>query len=263
VLCRAECKLAGDKFKARWNGLRPRVESGQVISREHAAKIVSGIEDRVSELKALQDQAKEIITNAEQFDLRPTPTFEVLDEVGKEISSEQASWALVGDYSAQLGVMTGEPWVEFRAHLGALNEFLHTWQEKLKNRPRDVVYEYLHSVCVMCLFSLFFELLVCFDRSPPHTTASIVAPLQDMHQYKQLKDVLKYVTGDVFEPEHWRILFTKLRFPPDMTLAKLTLGHFVAHSKQLLENQKDLQALAARAQGTRSFELELGFFCGC
>jgi len=35
------------------------------------------------------------------------------------------------------------------------------------------------------------------------------------------------VTGELFEREHWRLLFSKLRLPSNLQLAQLTLGHLL------------------------------------
>lgn len=85
----------------------------------------------------------------------PPPTFEVLDDVQKEIQIQQESWALVGEYSAALSVMTGESWLEYRAKILTFEDFLNAWSKRLKDRPRDAISEYLLTVCSF-LRPLFF-----------------------------------------------------------------------------------------------------------
>lgn len=67
-------------------------------------------------------------------------------------------------------------------------------------------------------------------------------------QFRDVCPVLRYVRGDVFQPEHWRSLYHKLGLK-GVTLEKLTFNHFLESAGALVEHAEDLKTLNARAVG--------------
>ena len=112
----------------------------------------------------------------------------------KQIKIHKESWTYLEEYSGQKGKMLNEMWVSFRARLAVLEDFISDWRLKLKQRPDDAVYRYI---------------------------------TEQLNLFQRIWPILHFVTGELFETEHWKILFLKLKFPRSVTLAKLTFGHFV------------------------------------
>ncbi|GAB5365644.1 hypothetical protein AAMO2058_001075600 [Amorphochlora amoebiformis] len=206
------CRIKSDGFHAKWKGLKPKAEGK--VTPERAAKILEEISDWEAELKSIEDESSEIILDAKSFDMEE-PTFEVLAVIKEDIQSYRKAWGLYEEFTKQLCEMTDEQWISFRGKLYMLDEFRETWQKRIKGKPLDAV------------------------------TSSI---REHLIRFKEMFPLLRRVTGEIFENEHWKILFSKLGFQK-MTLAKLTLGHFLDAEKQMIKQSRGLAALAARAQG--------------
>ena len=112
--------------------------------------------------------------------------------------------------------MTGEAWVAFRARILAFEDFINTWRKKLKGRDKDIVFKYIAT---------------------------------QLKKNYLMWPVLRKVTGELFEKEHWMLLFSKLKLPSDVTLATLTLQHFIDAQPEMMAQKKEINFLAARAQG--------------
>ena len=203
-----------DKFTSRWRRAKPEV-SGDDMSQSIANKILAEISEWNAELKTLCDAAEGIQRDAEAFDMQP-PSFAVLDDVKEEVKMHQSSWALYADYTSELGAMTSEAWVAFRARILTFEDFLQKWAGKLKDGQRDIVFDYIN---------------------------------KEIRRHFVIWPVLRKLTGEMFEMEHWKLLFSKLKFPPEVTLPTLTLTHFLDAHDIIMEEQKFLANLAARAQG--------------
>ncbi len=112
--------------------------------------------------------------------------------------------------------LTSELWINFRVHLFDFDDFL-TAQSKLVSARGDIVSKYIQEL---------------------------------INKYLELAPLLQKVRGQLFEREHWLLLFGLLGMPQD-SLPTLTLGHFLAPAivEALIKQQKTISALATRAQG--------------
>ena len=207
-----KCRIKADGFFAEWKGLRPKAEGK--ITAERAAGILEEIADWEDKYAALEKESIEVAANAKSFEL-PEPTFEVLEDIKEDIATYKSAWGLYSEYSTELGAMADEKWISFRGKLYTLDEFREQWTKRVKGRPMDAV------------------------------TTAIRAELS---RIKNLFPLLRRVTGEIFENEHWKILFAKLRFD-GMTISKLTLRDFLDAGDRMAQLSRELAALAARAQG--------------
>jgi dynein heavy chain 2 len=146
-----------------------------------------------------------------------SPTWQTLDEVKIEIDSFTDSWSLYGEYAKELDAMVNESWLAFRAHILTFDDFGKKWVGKLKGRAaRDSVYDYLS---------------------------------REVKGHQEIFPILRKVTGQLFEREHWSLLFAKLKFPPTVTTKTLTLGDFLNARDAMRACERDIDHLVARAQG--------------
>jgi dynein heavy chain 2 len=67
--------------------------------------------------------------------------------------------------------------------------------------------------------------------------------------HQEVFPILRKVTGQLFEKEHWALLFAKLKFPPTVTIKTLTLRDFLEARDQMRACERDIDHLVARAQG--------------
>lgn len=208
-----DCKIEVDKFASRWKALKPSAENE--VTRDAAEKILSEIKDWQEELELVNQTSMEIIKDAESFDM-PLPTFDGLDGARNEITAHQQSWAEYNDYVKELEIMTEQKWLDFRPSILDFESFLQGWKKKLKGRVRDVVFQSI---------------------------------AKELKMYFQIWPILRKVTGELFEKEHWKLLFAKLKFPNTVDLSNLTLGNFLRNAQMLIKMQREINHLAARAQG--------------
>ena len=54
-------------------------------------------------------------------------------------------------------------------------------------------------------------------------------------------------TGESFEKEHWRRLFTILQLPKDVTVDNLRFGHLTDAVPTMLKKAKEIKELADKA----------------
>lgn len=206
--------LAIQKFTSRWRRAKPETDAKQ-MTQAVADKILSEISDWKEELAHLSDMATTLVKDIEHFEM-PKPDFSILEDTKKEIEQHASGWSLYDEYNNGLSVMTSEAWVAFRAKIFTFEDFLVAWVKKLKGRPKDIVYEYI---------------------------------VKELKAHKQVWPILQKVTGELFEAEHWKLMFAKLKFPADVTLATVTMGHFLEAKDIMMSEQKFLDNLAARARG--------------
>ena len=71
--------------------------------------------------------------------------------------------------------------------------------------------------------------------------------MQTIDNYKQAWPLIKMCTGESFEKEHWRRLFTILNLPKDVTTDNLKFGHLTDSAVIMIAKAKDIKELADKA----------------
>lgn len=210
-----EVSQAVDVFASRWKALKPNVE-GQQMTSELAAKCLADIETFKQEFEQLKLNVAKVTEESEHFDDLPIPQFENLGDVQGDIEEHEKAWALYGEFTKELESMAGELWVAFRSKIFSFEDFVNVWQKRIKDQPRGAIFDYIS---------------------------------REVRQKKAVWPILRKCTGELFEKEHWKILFGKLKFPSSMSIATLTLGHLLKKQDVLIQIEQDINNLAARAQG--------------
>lgn len=73
--------------------------------------------------------------------------------------------------------------------------------------------------------------------------------LQQIEQFKLAWPLLKLCTGESFEKEHWKRLFTILKLPKDATLDALKFKDLVESIPIMVKKAKEIKELSEKAQG--------------
>lgn len=73
--------------------------------------------------------------------------------------------------------------------------------------------------------------------------------LTEIDSYKQAWPLLKLCTGESFEKEHWKKLFTLLKFSKDVTLDNMKFKDLVEAIPVMLKRAKEIKELGDKAQG--------------
>jgi len=213
-----EARLAVDKFCSLWRGMKPTTDSTNTnaMTKASALAILESLNGEwADQLTSVMKLTQAVAQDAESFAM-VVPQFQALEDVRVEIEAQQESWSLYGDYAAEMEAMAREKWLEFRSHIFSFEDALNAWTKKLKGRARDQVSDYLSN---------------------------------EIKDYRAIWPLLRKVTGEMFEKEHWLVLFNKLKLPANLPLHQLTLQHFLDHRSALFAQQREIDQLAARAQG--------------
>jgi dynein heavy chain 2 len=72
---------------------------------------------------------------------------------------------------------------------------------------------------------------------------------QQIESFKQAWPLLKLCTGETFEKEHWKRLFTILRLSKDTSLDTLKFGDLVSSIPVMIKKAKEIKELSDKAQG--------------
>jgi dynein heavy chain 2 len=134
-----------------------------------------------------------------------------------ELNEAQATWGLFDDFKKELEEFQKEEWLTFRKKgYFAFQDFFIKWQETLKQLDKNVVVRFL---------------------------------LQQIEQFKQAWPLLKLCTGDAFEKEHWKRLFTILKLAKDITLDNLKFKDLIDATPVMIKKAKEIKELSDKAQG--------------
>lgn len=72
---------------------------------------------------------------------------------------------------------------------------------------------------------------------------------QQIEQFKQAWPLIKICTGECFEKEHWKKLFTILKLSKDVTLDNLKFKDLIESVPEMIKKAKEIKELSDKAQG--------------
>ena len=205
-----------DAFISRWTALKPSTDVEGELTAALAESMVKDIDGWKEEWTAMKAQIEQLNSHCQTFSL-PLPTFAQAAAIDAEIASYSESWSFFTSYRRDLEVMGSEQWVAFRVRLSAFDDLTNSWAKRLKQRGvRDKIFDYLQ---------------------------------RKLKSNRELFPILRKVTGELYEKEHWRVLFGYLGLPSSTSPASLTFQQLLDKGAALIERNKDIGALTARAQG--------------
>uniref|UniRef100_H2ZEZ6 Cytoplasmic dynein 2 heavy chain 1 n=1 Tax=Ciona savignyi TaxID=51511 RepID=H2ZEZ6_CIOSA len=229
VESRVESFLAElEKFSARWNQLKPGddvIESGD---KERLANAVKAIKERKEEFAELNQMKEQLLLDCKHFEL-PEPDFTMAEEIRVDLEGLEVTWLLYEDFHGGLGEMAVQDWISFRGHTHVFEEFLITWEDRLRQQD---------------------------------PTMMSVKLQKDIAVYKEIVPGLKYVRGEHLSHDHWLDLFRLIGLPRGTTLERLTFRDILTAAPVIASKLQELKELNSRAQGEVSIrealrELEL------
>ncbi len=204
-----------EKFVSRWQALRP--DLSRTTNAHDAKEVLESLRAWDQQYKALSEQAEKLVQASSQFDLpSPQPRWAAAEAVGRELREMRAASSLFEEYFAEVSAMAEEKWVDFRPRINTFEDTMKNWQRKVKGRQHDAVQEAL---------------------------------LNELKRNLSIFPLLKQVTGEAFEREHWKTLFAKLGFSHDTKIETLQLRDFMRVADVLRAKSREIADLAARAQG--------------
>uniref|UniRef100_W5MJK1 Cytoplasmic dynein 2 heavy chain 1 n=1 Tax=Lepisosteus oculatus TaxID=7918 RepID=W5MJK1_LEPOC len=206
-----------EKFKARWDQLKPNDDIIEFGDQETLQKCVQTIKDKKLEFDELENTRKKILEDCHHFDLEE-PEFSLAHEIIKDIEEFVQMWSLYEEYHEGLQEKAKEDWISFsyRSKTFIFEEFLFMWHDRLR-------------------------------KLEEHTTMTVKLQ-KEIDKYKMVVPVLKYVRGEHLSQDHWLDLFRLLGLPRGSTLEKLVFGDLLKVADSIVEKASELKDLNSRAQ---------------
>uniref|UniRef100_A0A672FSM8 Cytoplasmic dynein 2 heavy chain 1 n=1 Tax=Salarias fasciatus TaxID=181472 RepID=A0A672FSM8_SALFA len=204
-----------ERFKARWDQLKPKDE--MLETDDHAALLacLQTIRDKQQEFQELELVRTKLLEDCSCFDLE-APDFFLADETKTDLEEFGQMWGLYEEWQQGFTEKAQEDWITFRSKTYVFEEFLFTWQDKLRKLEQP--------------------------------TSMSIKLQGEVDKYKNMVPLLKYVRGDHLSQDHWLDMFRLLGLPRGTTLEKLTFSDILGVANTIIEKALELKDLNSRAQ---------------
>uniref|UniRef100_H2M4S9 Cytoplasmic dynein 2 heavy chain 1 n=1 Tax=Oryzias latipes TaxID=8090 RepID=H2M4S9_ORYLA len=204
-----------ERFQLRWDQLKPKDEN--LEGGDHAALLacLQTIRDKQQEFQELELVRSKLLEDCTYFDLDP-PDFSMAEEIKVDMEELSQTWSLYEEWQQGFTDKAHEDWITFRSKTYVFEEFLLTWQDRLRKLKQP--------------------------------TSMSVKLQGEVDKYKNMVPVLKYVRGEHLSQDHWLDMFRMLGLPRGTTLERLTFSDLLAVADTIVEKAKELKDLNSRAQ---------------
>ncbi|EJW77815.1 hypothetical protein WUBG_11276, partial [Wuchereria bancrofti] len=195
-----------EKLFVRWNQFKPKNE---LFDDDRNALIgaIQFIKEKRDEFDELQRKRDSLLAECEQFDIQKLE-MPLFDEMEIDLKNCENNWLLYEQFNVGLQEMANEEWILFRSKTYRFDEYLHEWDDKLKNLPAA------------------------------HITVRL---RKEIDQFKEMSAGLKYCRGEILSSDHWLMLFRILGMPKGTTLEHLRFGDLLNVHKMIVENLEALK----------------------
>uniref|UniRef100_A0A3P9QAB0 Cytoplasmic dynein 2 heavy chain 1 n=1 Tax=Poecilia reticulata TaxID=8081 RepID=A0A3P9QAB0_POERE len=204
-----------ERFKARWDQLKPKDE--MLETGDHAALLacLQTIRDKQQEFQDMEVVRNKLLEDCTYFNLEP-PDFSLAEDTKRDMDEHSQMWSLYEEWQQGFTEKAQEDWITFRSKTYVFEEFLFTWQDRLRKQEKP--------------------------------TAMSVKLQGEVDKYKNMVPVLKYVRGEHLSQDHWLDMFRLLGLPRGTTLERLTFNDLLGVANTIIEKALELKDLNSRAQ---------------
>ncbi|XP_069942834.1 cytoplasmic dynein 2 heavy chain 1 isoform X1 [Cherax quadricarinatus] len=213
-----------EKFGMRWFQLRPREDQLEGDG-DHLQEAIAFVAEKRLEWDQLMETRDSLKKDYEHFNMGE-PFFPEIDDIEADLVKHEQIWGLFDEFNTSMQEFSNEEWIVFRSKTYKFEEFLNSWSEKL--------------------------------RSSAETTPVTVRLIHEIEKYKAVIPLLKYVRGEVFSEKHWIEMYSLLGIPTNVTVDKLTFGHFLKVRDNLIQHGEALKEMNAKATGEIVIRQALG-----
>uniref|UniRef100_A0A8C5EPV0 Cytoplasmic dynein 2 heavy chain 1 n=1 Tax=Gouania willdenowi TaxID=441366 RepID=A0A8C5EPV0_GOUWI len=120
-----------ERFKARWDQLKPKDDILDTGDQAALLSCLQTIRDKQQELQELELVRNKLIEDCSYFDLE-TPDFSLAEETKRDMEEYSQMWGLYEEWQQGFAEKAQEDWITFRSKTYIFEEFLFTWQDKLR-----------------------------------------------------------------------------------------------------------------------------------
>eukprot|EP00392_Amoebophrya_sp_AT5.2_P002499 g2504.t1 len=253
-----------EKFASKWQALKPKANKNSCTlaeARSNAGEMVTWQE----EWEGLKESIEQLLSDCRDFGL-PEPGLVSYEPVENDLQRQQASWALFQQFIEEVDEMSKQLWIEFRPRLFKFPDLCIAWEQKL----REAISEGGIQVPVNIKDAKAMKSSPAAGVADKGTKkekdkdekveqgqtkrveidqAVIAILAEQIGKLRQAHPILKSMTGEAFEKEHWKTLFSLLSLDSTISVNNVTVTHFVSRLELMLKNEIAIKELAARALG--------------
>ncbi|CAG6004611.1 unnamed protein product [Menidia menidia] len=204
-----------ERFKARWDQLKPKDEVLETGDHTELLACLQTIRDKQQEFQELELVRNKLLEDSSYFDLEP-PDFSLAEETKRDMEEYSQMWGLYEEWQQGFTEKAHEDWITFRTRTYLFEEFLFTWQDRLRKLEKPTVMS--------------------------------VKLQAEVDKYKNMMPVLKYVRGEHLSQDHWLDMFRLLGLPRGTTLERLIFSDLLGVANTITEKALELKDLNSRAQ---------------
>ncbi|MEQ2202449.1 Cytoplasmic dynein 2 heavy chain 1, partial [Xenoophorus captivus] len=197
-----------ERFKARWDQLKPKDE--MLETGDHAVLLacLQIIRDKQQEFQEMELVRNKLLEDCTYFNLEP-PDFSLAEDTKRDMVEHSQMWGLYEEWQQGFTEKAREDWITFRSKTYVFEEFLFTWQDRLRKLEKPTV---------------------------------MSVKLQgEVDKYKNMVPVLKYVRGEHLSQDHWLDMFRLLGLPRGTTLERLTFSDLLGVANTIIEKALELK----------------------
>ena len=123
-----------ERFSAKWEQIKPKPHTGQIADQniDELHKQLTGIKEKKEQWHELMLKKEKLFADYDKFDIEK-PEFVLVEELEADLNREEKSWTLFEEFYNELEGLTNEDWIVFRKKIYRFDDFMSTWQTKLKN----------------------------------------------------------------------------------------------------------------------------------
>uniref|UniRef100_A0A3B3YWL0 Uncharacterized protein n=1 Tax=Poecilia mexicana TaxID=48701 RepID=A0A3B3YWL0_9TELE len=120
-----------ERFKARWDQLKPKDE--MLETGDHAALLacLQTIRDKQQEFQDMEVVRNKLLEDCTYFNLEP-PDFSLAEDTKRDMDEHSQMWSLYEEWQQGFTEKAQEDWITFRSKTYVFEEFLFTWQDRLR-----------------------------------------------------------------------------------------------------------------------------------
>uniref|UniRef100_A0A673Y6D4 Dynein cytoplasmic 2 heavy chain 1 n=1 Tax=Salmo trutta TaxID=8032 RepID=A0A673Y6D4_SALTR len=124
-------RLELDRFRARWDQLKPRDEVIETGDQAALLASVQTIRDKRQEFQELEVTRTRLLEDCRHFELE-APNFSLAEETIRDMEEYGQMWSLYEDWQEGFQEKAKEDWITFRSKTYVFEEFLFAWQDRLR-----------------------------------------------------------------------------------------------------------------------------------
>jgi dynein heavy chain 2 len=127
-----------ERFAAKWEQIKPKPHTGQIAdqSTEELYQQLVNIKEKKVLWQDLMQKKDNLFADYEKFNI-DKPEFLLIQEIETDLNKAEDSWSLFEEFYNELESLTSEEWIVFRKKIYRFEDFLTSWQAKLKNTGKS------------------------------------------------------------------------------------------------------------------------------